>query len=62
MNRKIFFLAVGQIGKAPDAVHDSLPAPPTKQKAKGAAAAAAESESDEEDVSKMQERLEALRS
>lgn len=52
--------AVGQIGKAPDAVRDSLPVPPAREKA--AAAAALDSESDEEDVSKMQERLEALRS
>lgn len=60
VDKVLWELTAGQIGKAPDAVRDSLPVPPAREKA--AAAAALDSESDEEDVSKMQERLEALRS
>lgn len=59
VDKILWELTAGQIGQAPDAVRDSLPVPPAK--AKAAAAAALDSD-DEEDVSQMQERLEALRS
>jgi charged multivesicular body protein 3 len=52
VDKVLFELTVGQIGKAPDAVRDSLPVPELPD---------VESEPDE-DVSDMQERLKALRS
>ena len=46
----------GELGRAPDAVGDSLPT------AEPAAAAAAQESDGEEDLEEMQERLQALRS
>lgn len=62
VDKILWELTAGKLGEAPDAVRDSLPVPPKQKVAAAAAAAAIESDSDEEDVTKMQERLEALRS
>ena len=47
----------GELGKAPEAVEDSLPAEPM-----GATAGPSVAEDEEEDMTEMQARLEALRS
>lgn len=60
VDKVLFEITDGQLGKAPEVVADSLPSVGKKEKVKPAAATAATT-SDTDEIDEMRERLQALR-